>query len=224
MDALRIDYRSNSRAKVGGNLGESSCWCEQQVNKAVFLDRDGTIIEDADYAWRPEDLRVIAGAFAALKRARELGFRLIVVTNQSGVARGYFSEADVDRFHQYMSVVFAAEGVAFDAIYTCPFHPTQGVEPYRIDSPLRKPKPGMLLQAAADLQIDLSASFMIGDKMTDVAAGRAAGCRTILVATGKGGADAADAAFVPDLTAADIVAAVDWIATQTEANPDHARN
>ena len=174
---------------------------------ALFLDRDGTLIEDVGYPHRDEDLRILDGVFVALRRARKMGFLLVIVTNQSGVARGYFSEEVVERFHVKMRQVFAEEDISFDGIYSCPYHPTEGVGPYRIDSPLRKPQPGMLLQAAKDLQIDLPASFMIGDKLSDVAAGAGAGCRTILVRTGKAG-KGEDLSVCPDFTVESLLDAV----------------
>lgn len=149
--------------------------------RALFLDRDGTLIRDVGYPHRPEDLELLPTVTAALREAQRLGYRLVIVTNQSGVARGYFTEAAVDAFHQVLREAFAAEGVEFAGIYSCPYHPTEGIGKYRLDSELRKPKPGMLFLAAEELQIDLSQSVMIGDKRSDILAGKAAGCRTILL-------------------------------------------
>jgi D-glycero-D-manno-heptose 1,7-bisphosphate phosphatase len=164
-----------------------------RMKRALFLDRDGTLIRDVGYPHRAEDLELLPTAVEALRLARGLGYRLVIATNQSGVARGYFGEDEVDAFHQLLRATFAAEGVEFAGIYSCPYHPTEGVGKYRQDSELRKPKPGMLLLAASELQIDLPQSVMIGDKISDVLAGRAAGCRTVLLADGseeRGEADA----------------------------------
>ena len=124
-------------------------------SNAVFLDRDGTLIADVGYPHRPEHLQLLPGVPDGLRLLADLGRRLVLVTNQSGVARGYFSEADVKTFQNTLLRELAAHCVKLDAIYTCPFHPTEGVGPYRWESPLRKPAPGMLLQAAADLALDL---------------------------------------------------------------------
>jgi len=177
-------------------------------NPAVFLDRDGTINEEKDYLWRIEDFSFIPGAPEAIRRLREAGYRVIVVTNQSGVARGYFSREDVDRLHQHIQRELANVGTAVDAFYLCPHHPEKGQGEFKADCDCRKGRPGMLLQAAADHGIDLAASWMIGDKRADLEAGRAAGCRSLLVRTGYGLAEQSKGtgelaeAVVDDLSAA----------------------
>jgi D-glycero-D-manno-heptose 1,7-bisphosphate phosphatase len=178
------------------------------VRQAVFLDRDGTINEEKDYLWRIEDFAFIPGAPEAIRRLRDAGFLVIVVTNQSGVARGYFSRKDVDRLHQHIQRELAKIGTAIDAFYLCPHHPEKGQGEFKVDCACRKGRPGMLLQAAAEHGIDLAASWMIGDKRADLEAGRAAGSRSLLVRTGHGekelatGAGALAEAVVDDLSAA----------------------
>lgn len=155
-------------------------------HRAVFLDRDGTINVEKEYLYRPEDLEFIPGAPEAIAQLNQTGFLVIVVTNQSGVARGYFSLDDVNRLHQVMQQQLNDEGAHIDAFYLCPHHPDKGLDAYRFNCDCRKGKPGMILTAAAELNIDLQRSYMIGDKISDVEAGLAAGCRCFLVRTGYG--------------------------------------
>lgn len=167
---------------------------------AVFLDRDGTIIEDANYLADPAGVRLIPGALEALRRLAASGFALVVVTNQSGIGRGYFTEDDYRRVAARMEEMLDPGLVL--ATYFCPDHPAQ-------PSARRKPAPGMLLEAAQEHGLDLSRSFMIGDRRGDIEAGRAAGCAaSILVRTGIGAAEAADAGA--DFVAADLAEAADW--------------
>lgn len=150
---------------------------------AIFLDRDGTIIEDSGYLFDPDSVRLLPNAAEGLARLRLAGFQLVLVSNQSGIARGIFDEAALARVHSRLEALLAERGVRLDAAYYCPFlaGPDASVETYRRESPLRKPGPGMLLQAAGELGLDLSQSWMIGNAATDVLAGKAAGCRTILL-------------------------------------------
>jgi D-glycero-D-manno-heptose 1,7-bisphosphate phosphatase len=147
---------------------------------AAFLDRDGTLNVDVDYAHRPEQITWIDGAAAALRRLNEAGWWVFVVTNQSGVARGLFNEAAVERLHAWMAADLARQGARIDAFYYCPHHATKGVGRYRIDCDCRKPAPGLLLRAMAEHPVDVSRSFMLGDRMRDVEAGRAAGVASYL--------------------------------------------
>ena len=143
---------------------------------AAFLDRDGVLNVDHNYVHRPEDLEWVPGARRAVARLNEQGFLVIVVTNQSGVGRGYYTEADVDRFHARLQADLAEDGAHIDAFYICPFHRDATVERYRHpDHPDRKPNPGMILRAAADWNVDLAGSFRVGDKNSDIEAARAAG-------------------------------------------------
>ncbi len=164
---------------------------------AVFLDRDGTVIEEVNYLSRPEQVRLIPGAAEAIARANRVGAAVVVVTNQSGVARGYFPEGRVGEIHAYLSRLLAAVGARVDAFYHCPHHETEGVGAYRVACDCRKPRPGMLFAAARDLGLDLTRSWMIGDNLSDLAAGAAAGCATVLVRTGHGGKAVLPADTVP---------------------------
>jgi len=178
------------------------------AHKAVFLDRDNTIIEDAEYSADPSVLAPLPGVADALKRLRRAGWKLIIVTNQSGIARGLFTEEALQSFHRHMLQWFAKRGVRFDGLYYCPHYPQGEAEEYVKTCDCRKPAPGMLLKAARELDIDLSRSWMVGDRPTDIGAGRAASCRTIRVLTGQSPEPDEPAA---DFTAADLVAAVDQI-------------
>ena len=159
--------------------------------KAVFLDRDGTINVEVQYLCDVADFQFIAGVPQALKRLKEAGFLLVVVTNQSGIGRGYYDEAALAAIHSHMHAELAGFGAAIDACYFCPHHPEHASGDYRQECACRKPLPGMLQRAAEDLDIDLSASFMVGDKLADVEAGINAGCTPLLVLTGYGSAQAA---------------------------------
>jgi len=158
----------------------------EKSHPAVFLDRDGTINVEKNYLVDPEELEFITGVPAALKKLQDAGYLLVVVSNQSGVARGYFSEQQVETFHQHMCSLLEKSAVRLDGIYICPHHPTAGVGEYLCDCDCRKGKPGLLLRAAEELGIDLKKSFMVGDKEADIEAGQAAGCQSILVKTGYG--------------------------------------
>ena len=170
--------------------------------EAVFLDRDGTLIEEVNYLSAPEQVKLIPGAADAVRRLNTAGVLVVVVTNQAGVARGYFSESRVGKVHAHLSALLAEHSAHIDAYFHCPHHPTEGVGAYRVACECRKPKPGLLLTAARELNIDLAQSWMIGDKLCDAEAGAAAGCRTILVRTGHGSALPADVDAVQDLAAA----------------------
>lgn len=158
-------------------------------NRAVFIDRDGTINVEKEYLHCPEQFEFIPGAPEAIRILGDAGFLVVVVTNQSGVARGYYGEADVKNLHRYMDARLAEIGAKVDAYYYCPHHPDSGTETYRVACNCRKPLPGMLLQAASELGIDLSRSWMIGDKISDIEAGISAGCTSVLVLTGYGAED-----------------------------------
>ncbi|HPY76478.1 MAG TPA: HAD family hydrolase [Anaerohalosphaeraceae bacterium] len=151
------------------------------ANKAIFLDRDDTLIEDPGYINHPSQVRLLPGAAGALIQLKKMGYLLVVASNQSGVARGIVTEETLEQIHHQLKKLLADEGAALDAVYYCPFHPDGVIPRYRMDSDQRKPNPGMLLKAAEDLNIDLSKSWMIGDSYRDVAAGAKAGCRTILI-------------------------------------------
>jgi D,D-heptose 1,7-bisphosphate phosphatase len=149
--------------------------------KAVFLDRDGTIVEDPGYINNPDMVKLLPGAAEALIHLKRLGFKLVVASNQSGVARGIIREDVLTQVTDRMKQLLGNQGVYLDAIYYCPYHPDGAIEKYRRESDERKPMPGMLLRAAKEMNIDLGRSWAIGDSYRDVEAGRRAGCRTILL-------------------------------------------
>ena len=156
------------------------------MHRAVFLDRDGTLNPDPGYISRPEAFTLFPGVPEALRRLNRAGYLVVVVTNQSGIARGYFTEADLCATHQKLRSEVAAGGGRVDAIYHCPHHPTAGDGPLTRVCFCRKPAPGMIYRAALDLEIDIGRSFIVGDGEGDMEAGRRAGCRTMLVLTGGG--------------------------------------
>lgn len=145
------------------------------LRPAAFLDRDGVINEDDHFVHRPEALRFVSGAPQAIRRLNEAGYLVVVVTNQSGVARGLFDLAEMDRFHEHLRTELALHAARLDAIYACPYHPEAIVPLYRADHPDRKPRPGMILRALADLPIERAGSFLVGDKPRDLEAAQAAG-------------------------------------------------
>ncbi|MDD5676193.1 MAG: HAD family hydrolase [Chitinivibrionales bacterium] len=137
------------------------------MNRALFLDRDGVINEDIAYPYLPEHIIFKEDIFDFCKKAQKLGYLLIVITNQAGVARGHYSEEDVKSLHQWMGERLLEKGIKIAAFYYCPFHPEATIEKYRQDSNFRKPKPGMVLQAKADFDINIAQSLVIGDKLSD---------------------------------------------------------
>ena len=155
------------------------------MKRAVFIDRDGTINEEKEYLYRTDDFAFIPGAPQAIRLLNEAGFLVIVVTNQSGVARGFYTEEDVHLLHRYIASQLEPFGARVAAWFYCPHHPA-GRGSYALPCRCRKPLPGMLLEAAGRFNIDLESSIMIGDKLVDMEAGVAAGCRPILVRTGYG--------------------------------------
>ena len=157
-----------------------------QKRIAVFLDRDGTINEDAEYLSDPNKLKLIPGSGEAIRLINEAGLLAIVLTNQSGVARGYFPEAQVGVVNKRLDLLLAQEGAKVDAYYYCPHHPTEGIAPYRMECDCRKPKTGMIEKAVKDMNIDFKASYMVGDKLSDLQMADDAGAKGILVRTGYG--------------------------------------
>lgn len=155
------------------------------MHKAVFLDRDGTINIDHGYVHKIDDFQFIEGSIEALKKLKAMGYLLVLVTNQSGIARGYFSEDQFLQLTEWMDWSLADRGVELDGIYYCPHHP-EGKGEYQEDCDCRKPKPGMLLQGIKELKIDPERSVMVGDKVEDMLAGQGANIRwKVLVRTGK---------------------------------------
>ena len=147
------------------------------TGKALFLDRDGVINVDRGYVHRIDGFAFVDGIFELGARAQSLGFMPIVITNQAGIGRGYYTEADFQHVTAWMLDQFRARGIRIERVYHCPFHPTEGIGEYRRDSFDRKPNPGMILKAKNDFALDLANSVLVGDKDSDIAAGRAAGVR-----------------------------------------------
>jgi D-glycero-D-manno-heptose 1,7-bisphosphate phosphatase len=179
---------------------------------AVFLNRDSTLIEHNECVSCPAQVRLVAGVAEALIKLRGAGFKLVVVTNRSEVARGELTEGEVEEVHEEMKVQLTRAGGAVDGVYYCPYldGPKAVVEPYRRDSPLRKPKPGMLLRAAHELGIDLKNSWMIGAMVRDIQAAHSAGCRAVLL----GDASSRDLAVQPDHFAGTLEQAANWVIEQ----------
>lgn len=186
-------------AMVADNSGEP-------LQRAVFLDRDGVINIEKSYLHRIEDFEFLPGVPQALRLLKEAGFLLVVVTNQSGVARGYYSLEAVHELHRHLQNELAVAGTAIDGFYICPHHPEHGPPDSAGECNCRKPLPGMIEQAIADFRIDPARSYLVGDKLSDIEAGRAVGCRSLLVRTGYGAAAESavprDVIIVDDLPAA----------------------
>ncbi|MBI3564333.1 MAG: HAD family hydrolase [Elusimicrobia bacterium] len=174
---------------------------------AVFLDRDGVIVREVDYLSEVSQLAVLPGVPAAMKALRAAGFRVVVVTNQSGVARGYFSLRRLAEIHRELKKRLARAGAKWDALYFSPHHPDSA-------HPMRKPGTGMLKAAKKRFGLDLKASYLVGDTTTDVKTAHNAGCVSILVKTGHGGRDRKHDAR-PDKTCRDLPAAARWILTRS---------
>lgn len=153
-------------------------------HRALFIDRDGTLVHPGHYPSRPEQVRLYDGLGPELQALQQAGFRLVVITNQAGIARGYFTEADLRLMHDHLTHELKQLDVSLDAIYHCPHHPAGAISELAIRCDCRKPQPGMLLRAAADLELDTYSSWFVGDILDDVEAGNRAGCRTILVDLG----------------------------------------
>lgn len=187
------------------------------MRPAIFFDRDGTLNEEVGYAGRPEQFHMLPMAAGAVRRVNTAGWAAVVITNQAGVARGFYTEAEVAVLHALLAEHLRAADAFLDGIYYCPHHPRGHVAPYGGACQCRKPEPGMLLQAARELDLDLSASWVIGDRLHDVACAQAVRARGVLVRTGFGEralagtvADVVEG-VVPDHVATDVAAAVDWI-------------
>jgi D-glycero-D-manno-heptose 1,7-bisphosphate phosphatase len=185
----------------------------------VFLDRDGTINEEIEFLRTPDELRLIPGAGAAIRSLNERHLVTCVISNQSGVARGFLTEADLLPIHERLEKELGRDHAWLDRIYYCPHHPTEGKPPYNIACDCRKPKTGMLRKGAEELGLDLRRSFVVGDRIVDVQAGQAVGATTILVLTGYGktaAEECAEKGVRPDLTAGSIVEAVHFILSRID--------
>jgi D-glycero-D-manno-heptose 1,7-bisphosphate phosphatase len=183
------------------------------MRRAVFLDRDGTLIEEAGYLDRLERLALFPYSVDAVRVLNRGGFAVLVITNQSGIARGIVREAFVGEAHRHIAAKVAAGGGHIDGFYYCPHHPEAAVEAFRVQCDCRKPAPGLLRLAAQELHLDLARSFVVGDRWHDVSAGRAAGARTILVRTGVGRVEeaAADRDVAADAVVDNVMEAAAWI-------------
>ena len=153
--------------------------------KAIFIDKDGTLIPDIPYNMDPSLITLQPGVADGLRMLAQSGFRIIVVANQPGIAHGYCTLDALERIRGTIQLLLAKEEVPLHAFYFCPHHPKGSVPEYAIQCWCRKPKPGMLLQACMDLQLDIKSSWMIGDSLDDIEAGRKAGCQTILIDNGN---------------------------------------
>lgn len=195
------------------------------MHRAVFFDRDNTLIVNDGDLGDPDEVKLMRGAAAAVASLRGLGYRIIVVTNQGGVARGKYSEEDVEVVHERVADLLLAQtnGAVIDGFYYCPFHPEGTVQRYRKEHPWRKPQPGMLLQAAEDFKLDLSMSWMIGDAARDIEAGHRAGVRTVMVGDRGDAAEqtSLDADSRSDFTAQSLVEAARIVAQQMHPEPEH---
>ncbi len=188
------------------------------ADHAVFLDRDGVINVDHGYTHRIEDFQFIAGSAEALALLQHGGWRLVVVTNQSGIARGLFSSADYERFTAHLRAQLSARGVHLDAVLHCPHLPDASVAAYRLACDCRKPGPGMLMRAARELSLDMARSVIVGDRLSDVRAGRAAGVgRCMLVRSGH--AIDADEALEADAVLDDLAACAQALVGPTTSEP-----
>ena len=154
------------------------------MHRALFLDRDGTLVHSFHYPSRPEHLRLYEDIGPELCSLQAMGFSLVIITNQAGIARGYFTEADLQHMHEYLTSELASLGIHLSGIYHCPHHPDGVIPELTMRCSCRKPQPGMLLRAARDLEIDLAHSWFVGDILDDIEAGNRAGCHTVLVDLG----------------------------------------
>jgi D,D-heptose 1,7-bisphosphate phosphatase len=180
------------------------------MNKAILLDRDGTLIVERNYLHDPEQVELETNVIPALQRLHAAGFLLIVVTNQSGIGRGYYTEADFRAVQERVAGLLGEHGIPIAGDYHCPHHPTAGVGEYRRACDCRKPETGMVRAALADFDLDPGSSFLVGDTLSDVGAGQGAGLRSVLVRTGYG-AELAERGgpVVPDHVADDLLEAVE---------------
>ena len=179
----------------------------------VFLDRDGTLIEEVGYLSHLDRIVLYPWSIESVKLLNRAGFKVVVVTNQAGVARGLFDEDFIDEAHRFPDQKFGDGGATIDKFYYCPHHPEASVEAYRCECDCRKPKAGMLWKAAQELQLELSHSFVIGDRLSDLRLGPAVGAKSVLVRTGYGETTARELTddVEVDYTAPELMTAVAWI-------------
>lgn len=184
----------------------------------VFLDRDGTLIEEVGYLSHLDRIVLYPWSIESVKLLNRAGFKVVVVTNQAGVARGLFDEDFIDEAHRFLDQKFGDGGAMIDKFYYCPHHPEASVEAYRCECDCRKPKAGMLWKAAQELQLELSHSFVIGDRLSDLRLGPAVGAKSVLVRTGYGETTARELTddVEVDYTAPELMTAVAWILRQSK--------
>jgi D-glycero-D-manno-heptose 1,7-bisphosphate phosphatase len=187
------------------------------MTPVVFLDRDGTLIEDVGYLDRVERLMIYPWSIEAVRLLNRAGFHVVIITNQAGVARGFFKEAFLAEVHGEIRSRFRAGGARLDGFYYCPHHPDAPIEEYRQLCDCRKPAPGLVRKASEELSLDLARSFVVGDRWLDVRLGRAVGARSILVRTGYGRSEEANGPsdLQADHVAENLVEAVSWILQST---------
>jgi len=190
------------------------------LQRAVFLDRDGTLIKERDFISSTRQVKFIKGITTPLKQLRQAGYKLVIITNQSGVARGIFSETTLRRINQYIRDKLRKDGIIISRIYYCPHHPDGIIAKYRRKCDCRKPAPGMLHRARRELGVNLKKSWVIGDDRRDIICGKKVGAKTILVLTGKGRKTRRtlkpDEHRMIDFIAPDINAASEWILTKEQ--------
>jgi D-glycero-D-manno-heptose 1,7-bisphosphate phosphatase len=188
---------------------------------AVFVDRDGCLTEEVGYVNHVSRIRLLPRTADAIRRLNGAGVPAVMVTNQAGIARGYFTEALLHAAHAEMVRQLAAAGARLDGLYVCLHHPDEGEPPYRMNCDCRKPRPGLLQRAARELRLDLAGSVMVGDKISDVAVGQSVGAAGVLVLTGYGRGEwehqRAQWTSKPDHVAEDLLDAVDWALARRRA-------
>ena len=204
-----------ARREVTSTFPDQASTSRDSRRPAIFLDRDGTLIKHVHYLSDPASVQLLPGAAEALKRFRRAGFTRVLVTNQSAIGRGMLTEERLGQIHTEMNRQLAADGATIDAVYHCPDAPT-GDDRTVVENPDRKPGPGMLLRAAADLKLDLGTSWMVGDLISDVLAGQNAGCRSILLKSGQTASEEVHTLAGQFLTAPDLAATVELILADRE--------
>jgi D,D-heptose 1,7-bisphosphate phosphatase len=181
------------------------------VNKAIFLDRDGTIVVDVGYMNNPSQIEFIPGSIDALKKINASGYKAVVITNQAGVARGLLTEDMLQTIDKTLHKHILSGGAHLDALYYCPHHAEHGHYPYKQACECRKPHPGLLKKAERDLKIDLAQSFMIGDRTSDIEAGKRVGTKTVLILNDANRGEEKNLKEQPDHIAKNLLEAVNWI-------------
>lgn len=196
-------------------------------NIGIFLDRDGTINEELEFISSPDDVILIPRSAEAIREANQLGLKVFVITNQSGVARGFIKEEELVKVHNKLVELLNSEGAHLDAIYFCPHHPEFGVPPYKMECDCRKPNSGMLRQAEKEYNIDLKKSFVVGDRIIDVQTAHAVGATGILVLTGYGKNQIEEIQknnIKIDYIAEDLYDAMQFIKTKIKSNTSNEKN